>query len=408
MSARPVLLQRCGGHSCPPSGCHQAGMPGRDDTERLQRSPGMSPAVAQAGFSPIAPPIVHRVLSSSGQPLEQGFRQMMESRLRHDFSRVRVHNGPEAIHSAHAVGAEAYTVGPDIVLGSGASAGSSAMRRLLSHELTHVVQQAGVQPGTHAAGSISIGPPGDAYEQEAARVANASDRWEFAGTTVRPFSLPVREEPAARPRMQRLVRTGSVICPPAATGIANPHTGSADRRASTLLDTAITRIAHAQAARAANPADPNVVAVGGALHRVFRLDPAKPDTWTGAPPEARLPVILRRLQIAKAYIDSVVFTVHCSPNGGAGYTIPGCANSACAAGTEAFSCHANPVEIVLCPDFWARSIDQRGRVWMHEVMHIDFGFINDWGQPDIDNAHCYAQFVAILNGFDSPAGFRCH
>jgi hypothetical protein len=332
----------------------------------------------------------------------------MESGLGHDFSHVRIHSGLEAARSADAVGADAYTVGSDIVLGGGAPAHGSSMRRVLAHELTHVIHQAGTNAGAPTAGPIPIGPPDDYYEQEAGRVADASSRWEVAATAGQPSPASARGEPAMRPRVQRLVRTGSVTCPPASAGIANPHTGSADRRASTLLDTAITRITNAQAVRAGNPADPDVLAVGGALHRVFRLNPAHPDTWTGGPPEARLPVILRRLQIAKAYFDSVVFTVHCIPNGGAGYTIPGCANSVCAAGTEAFSCHANPVEIVLCPDFWARGVDQRGRVWMHEVMHIDFGFIDDWGQPDIDNAHCYAQFVAILNGFDSPAGFRCH
>jgi len=305
------------------------------------------------------------------------------------------------------VGAHAYTVGSDIVLGDGASVHGAAARRLLAHELTHVVQQAATHPGTHPTGPLLIGPPDDAYEQEARHVADASDRWAVAETAGKPVSIPAHEQPAARPRVQRLVRTGTVTCPPAATGIASPHTGSADRRASTLLATAITRITNAQAVRAANPADPDVVAVGGALNTVFHLNPANADTWTGGPPKAHLPVILRRLQIAKGYIDSVVFTVNCIPNGGAGYTIPGCANAACAAGTEAFSCHANPAEIVLCPDFWALGVDQRGRTWTHEVLHIDFGFIDDWGQPNIHNAHCYAQFVAILNGFNSPAGFRC-
>ena len=407
-SAVPVrdapILQRCGGHACPPSGCHQGG------EEGLQRSPGGhgSSSSAQTGALPIAPPIVHRVLDSPGQPLEGGLRRMMESGLGHNFGRVRIHSGPEAAQSAHSVGADAYTVGPDIVLGGGVPVHGTAMRRLLAHELMHVIHQSGTDSGTRATGSIPIGPPDDRYEREAARVAEASDRWDAPAAAAGRFPHPAHQGPAMGPRMQRLVRTSSVTCPAAATGIANPHTGSADRRASTLLDRAITRITNAQAARAANPADPDVVAVGGALHTAFRLNPANAGTWTAGPPTVNLPVILRRLQAAKTYIDSVVFTIHCIPNGGAGYTIPGCTNTACAAGTEAFSCHANPVEIVLCPDFWARTVDQRGRVWMHEVMHIDFGFIDDWGHPDVHNAHCYAQFVALLNGFNSPAGFRCH
>jgi hypothetical protein len=306
--------------------------------------------------------MVDDVIRSSGKPLEPVFRQDMEQRFGYDFSKVRIHSDVPASQSARKLDALAYTVGSNIVLGEGQlTLGTSTGRRLLAHELTHVVQQTG---GSRKSGS-------------------------------------------AISRVQRLVRTGSVICPAAATGIANPHTGSADRSASTLLDNAITRITSAQASRIGSPAAADVVAVGDALHTVFHMDPTDDATWTAPAPETRLPVILRRLQAAKDYIDSVVFTVNCIPNGGAGYTIPGCANSTCAAGTEAFSCPANPVELVLCPDFWALGISQRGRVWMHEVMHITFQIINDWGQPNVHNAHCYAQFVALLNGFNSPPGFRC-
>ena len=291
-------------------------------------------------------------------------RNFFEPRLGIDFRQVRIHADAQAAAAAQSVNALAYTKGRDVVFGEGQyQPGTDRGRTLLAHELVHVVQQAG---SSHSSGSG-----------------------------------------AAAPQVQRLVRTSSVTCPAAATGIANPHTGSSDRRASSLLANAIARITNAQAVRAATPADPDVVAVGTALNTVFHLDPAVEDSWSGAAPNVRLPVILRRLQAAQSYIDSVVFTVNCIPNGGAGYTIPGCAISPCAAGTEAFSCHANPVEIVLCPDFWALSLNQRGRTWMHEVMHIMFQFIDDWGQPNVHNAHCYAQFVALLNGFNSPAGFRC-
>jgi hypothetical protein len=309
-----------------------------------------------------APGIVNEMLSSSEQSLDAGIRTFMEPRFGFDFSSIRIHTDPLAGDLADGLNAHAFTIGNHIAFARGRYQPQSPEGgHLLAHELAHVVQQGG--------GSRDIGP--------------------------------------AAPQIQRLVRTASVTCPAAATGIANPHTGSADRSASGLLDHAITRIANAQALRVASPADPDVVDVGNALHTVFHLDPADAATWTALVPDVRLPVILRRLQAAKAYIDSVVFTVTCIPNGGAGYTIPGCANTTCGPGTEAFSCHANPVEIVLCPDFWALGVAQRGRTWMHEVMHITFQFIDDWGQPNVHNAHCYAQFVALLNGFNSPAGFRC-
>jgi peptidoglycan hydrolase-like protein with peptidoglycan-binding domain len=105
---------------------------------RLQRSAGY------ASTSATAPPVVHDVLSSPGQPLDAVTRSFMETRFGHDFSRVRVHTDGKAADSARAVKALAYTVGNDIAFASGQyAAGSSQGRRLLAHELSHVLQQTG-------------------------------------------------------------------------------------------------------------------------------------------------------------------------------------------------------------------------------------------------------------------------
>jgi|GEM_PF-5314682 len=81
-------------------------------------------------------------LQGGGVPLPPAERAFFEPRFSHDFSQVRIHTGPEAAESAHAVKAQAFTVGRDVVFGAGAYApGSDAGRRLLAHELTHVVQQ---------------------------------------------------------------------------------------------------------------------------------------------------------------------------------------------------------------------------------------------------------------------------
>ncbi len=94
-----------------------------------------------------APPIVHDVLSSPGQPLDPTDRAFFEPRLGCDFSQVRVHAGSKAAESARAVNALAYTVGPNIVFGLGQYAPYAEKgRHLLAHELTHVVQQHGGRP----------------------------------------------------------------------------------------------------------------------------------------------------------------------------------------------------------------------------------------------------------------------
>ena len=90
------------------------------------------------------PRIVYEVLDSPGRPLDATTRAYFEPRLGHDFSRVRVHANEVAARSARDVNAKAYTVGHNIVFGAGQFAAETQDgRRLLGHELAHVVQQSG-------------------------------------------------------------------------------------------------------------------------------------------------------------------------------------------------------------------------------------------------------------------------
>jgi hypothetical protein len=89
---------------------------------------------------------VEHALASPGQPFEPALRQEMEQRFGHDFSRVRVHIGTAAEQSARDVNARAYTVGDNLVFGAGEFKPDTRQgRRLLTHELTHVVQQSGAE-----------------------------------------------------------------------------------------------------------------------------------------------------------------------------------------------------------------------------------------------------------------------
>jgi hypothetical protein len=91
------------------------------------------------------PAVVQDVLRSPGKPLDPANRSYFESRLGHDFSRVRVHTDGKAFESTRAVGALAYTAGNHVVLGSDQSLlGSARGTRLIAHEFTHVVQQGSV------------------------------------------------------------------------------------------------------------------------------------------------------------------------------------------------------------------------------------------------------------------------
>ena len=71
----------------------------------------------------------------------------MERRFGADFSGVRIHADSAAARSARDVNAHAYTVGRHIAFASGRFAPDTTQgRRLLAHELTHVVQQSGATP----------------------------------------------------------------------------------------------------------------------------------------------------------------------------------------------------------------------------------------------------------------------
>ena len=92
------------------------------------------------------PPSVHAVLHSPGQPLDWTTRMFMEQRFGYDFGHVRVHTGAKASESARSVNALAYTVGEDTVFAAGQYApASNAGRKLIAHELAHVLQQSGTQ-----------------------------------------------------------------------------------------------------------------------------------------------------------------------------------------------------------------------------------------------------------------------
>ena len=175
---RGATLQRkcaCGQHTIAGGQCDSCR---EEELEKLQRSP------TSASAPTFAPPIVHEVLNSPGQPLDRATRDLMEPRFGHDFSRVRVHTGAKAAESARAVNARAYTVGSDVVLGAGQDPTASSIRALMAHELTHVVQQS-VSEAAPSSG-LRVGTVGGPLEAEANRAAGAVTEGRGAGPSVVP------------------------------------------------------------------------------------------------------------------------------------------------------------------------------------------------------------------------------
>jgi hypothetical protein len=107
-------------------------------------------------------------LRSAGRPLAAGTRAFFESRFGYDFSQVRIYSDEKEAESAHSIGALAYTAGPNISFGGGRyQPGTREGRRLLAHELTHVVQQGYATAGSGSGGvSVAAGQATPAIQRD--------------------------------------------------------------------------------------------------------------------------------------------------------------------------------------------------------------------------------------------------
>jgi outer membrane protein OmpA-like peptidoglycan-associated protein len=177
-AARPsaVPLQRACACDGGGGGCHcdpkEQPAGGAARTYEVNRARG-------GGAPPVGGPEVtagvREILNTSGTPLDPIIRNEMEPRFGADFSGVRIHTGPQAARSASSVNALAYTVGRHIVFGHDHFAPHThGSKRVLAHELAHVVQQSqGVVSGSPTAdASLSISDPSDPFEREADFIAS--------------------------------------------------------------------------------------------------------------------------------------------------------------------------------------------------------------------------------------------
>jgi hypothetical protein len=145
----------------------------------LQRTAGNASVAAlleaQAPEVAAPSPVLDVLSSGGGSPLDTDLRSAMEAGFGADFSGVRIHTDAAATESARSIGAQAYTVGRDIVVQSDQWAPDTTDgRHLLAHELTHVLQQeTGPVEGIPTAEGLSVSDPGDRFEQEAERTAAA-------------------------------------------------------------------------------------------------------------------------------------------------------------------------------------------------------------------------------------------
>lgn len=81
---------------------------------------------------------------SSGKYMQPDTQHFMESRMGKDFSDVKIHTGRNAVEMSKNLAARAFTYGSDIYFNENQyQPHTAAGKKLLAHELTHVIQQSG-------------------------------------------------------------------------------------------------------------------------------------------------------------------------------------------------------------------------------------------------------------------------
>lgn len=358
------------------------------------------------------PRIVGEVLGSSGTPLDTGTRSVMESAFGHDFSRVRIHTDQRAASSARAVGALAYTAGPNVVFAAGQYAPSESQgRHLLAHELAHVVQQ----PAGHTV-PTTLSSPGDALEQAADRAARAAVSGQSVGSLDRADS-------SAAGRLHRMI--GRLDCTAAvASAPADPRAELADidsqaRNMAQQLGTDLA--ADAATVRGGIPASPSPTLQAFIDH--FGLPPAegtgflnrltgevRPSQEVAAGEEVQ--ILSRRFAlVARIFGDSIHYSCGDGPVDLGGGCTPDCSSA------DAWSCRGTS-GVALCPPFWTGYADNTARaaILIHEAFHIIWGLSEPRGVGEIgdetlrgpgrnfDAAGCYEFIVDDVFGTDSSAG----
>jgi len=327
-----------------PARCACGGTPGPDGecaacrTKRLRKqAAARPPVVAESPGRPAArPPVVAESLGGPGRPLDGATRDFFEPRLGSDLSRVRVHTGERAAASAASLGARAYAVGSELVFGAGEYAPRTATgRRLLAHELAHVVQD-------------GAGPP---VVRRLVHERNVSCR-----RTGLHHGVP-----------------GGVIA--GADAVATIQ--AADQRAIELVSRAEAML-FIQRLTAGTPLyTPDADFDAGLMNR-FGLAVTNPAD------EATIAIIERELAAIRRFLQS-------------GYVRYICRDAGCS-GEWAAAIPGERV-IRLCNPFWnTTSVNQQGATIMHEALHLWWDQINDQGSRPLHNAHCFEQFALDVAG----------
>ena len=166
---------------------------GNARVQRLLRSAQLRRQAADGGGGSVDDDVAGAIQAKrgTGQTLDEAARRDLEPALGQDFSDVRVHTDGEADALNRAVKAEAFTTGRDIFFRNGNyDPGSDQGKKLLAHELTHVVQQRSAP----AAQELTVSSPQDESELQAGDVADSVNSQGAEAASVGRQEAPEEEE----------------------------------------------------------------------------------------------------------------------------------------------------------------------------------------------------------------------
>lgn len=347
-----------------------------------------------ASAFPDAPPIVHEVLQSPGRPLDDATRRFFEPRFGRDFSDVHVHTDARAAESARGLNAAAYAAGGDLVFGAGRyTPGTTAGRRLLAHELSHVIQQSSDRSRRVVQRTVD---PTQVHCTP--NVHNAVDD---------PVAALTSMDDLARERLRgasNALFLASFRSPPPSGGAAAGPIGPAQFR--NLFgdpSSGRTEVLDAYHRRFGPPQ-----AVSGGFRNRFSgaVLPTIEDTES-----EELRVLSGRLLRMHNYLNGTI-RYSCRPQNGT-FTVGGCPNSRCQERGQLFNAvtcaPTDRREIALCPVFWDDSPEGGALTIIHESVHMLFNIRRHPSATAAQrgrNPECYASFVADLYGL-TPSGMYC-
>jgi uncharacterized protein YidB (DUF937 family) len=305
---------------------------------------------AAAGNAPSA--ISQKIQNAGGgNNLSESVSSEMSQKIGADFSNVNIHTGHEASQLNQSLGARAFTHGNNIFFNSGEyNPGSREGKRLLAHELTHVVQQ---------------------------------------GTTSRGIQRKVIDEnvTTTQPMLDAIGRTRQEVIQ-----IIN----DADTDAITLADNSINALtAQLNNAQSGNAVDGNIEQI---LNEELGLSFNNPDQ------HRLIQQQIDRFTQIRDTLQSGYLRYHSLGLGDV--SLVGCTAGNCD-DAYAFSCPGNRL-VVLCMSFWNEQ-QERGPTILHEPFHIWYHMAHhDPSALRRADASCFESFALRVTGRAAPASCVGH